>query len=452
MTLSKLVFKDNSVVVVGLGYVGLTLAVHMANRGFQVHGVEIRKDILTQLNHLEGFFLEPGLNDLLEKVVRTGNFTFSQEIPKSSQNRVFIITVGTPLNSQGQVNTNQIIRAARSVCSALNQGDLCILRSTVKLGTTNSVVRPILNESKYSYGLAYCPERTLEGDALRELSHVPQIIGSDSEDDKFRAIEIFNRVTCAIVPVSNIETAEMIKLIDNMQRDVFFGVANEVARACNQLLISPHEVISAGKLGYPRTNLPFPGPVGGPCLEKDSYILNESLGWENSISLSARNTNELLVPESSIFLQQTLNDFSAIELGCNKPIQFGFLGLAFKGVPETDDLRGSVGLKLLNELLAVYPSAVAVVYDPVVKQLEQVSPRVKLVHSIEEAFKDSQVVVLTNNHPKFTDLNIIDLGRAMKDKGLIYDLWGRYPTHLDKNGHLVFSWGTFALARKWSTS
>ena len=136
--------KGNKVVIIGLGYVGLTLAAHMARSGFKVHGVEIRDEVLEPLTNGRAFFLEPGLDSLLGKVITEGVFTFSKDIPASDEGRIFIITVGTPLRVDGTANTDFIRRVSESVANHLRDEDFVILRSTVKLGTTNTVVKPIL--------------------------------------------------------------------------------------------------------------------------------------------------------------------------------------------------------------------------------------------------------------------------------------------------------------------
>lgn len=439
--------KDTrDVVVIGLGYVGLTLAAHMAKSGFRVHGVEIRDEVLEPLGRGRAFFLEQGLDSLLGKVISQGDFTFSKDIPKSEKNRIFIITVGTPLKVGGAANIDFIARVSESVAENLNDGDFVILRSTVKLGTTNNIVKPILDKKNRRYGLAFCPERTLEGAALAELGTLPQIIGTSNENDKSQANSIFTKITSSVVHVSSIETAELIKLTDNMQRDVHFAISNEVARVGNIFEIDASEVIAAGKLGYPRTNLAMPGPVGGPCLEKDSYLLNESMGWTSSLSLSARKTNESIIEDSIDFLISALENFSGVNVSEHLPT-IGILGLAFKGVPETDDLRGSLGVTLLNELRKLFKNSEFSFYDPLIPNLEKHVGKINKVESIDEVFSKSRLVVITNNHPNFSALDLDTLSEKMPHKSIIYDLWGRYKTMIDSSGNLRCSWGSLGKAR-----
>ena len=147
----------NEIVVVGLGYVGMTMAAHLLDRGFKVYGVEIRDEILIKLQSGKSFFHEPGLDNILSRYLNTENFKFGKDIPENTGKRLFMITVGTPLNNHKDVNLNLIMNAAHQVASVLKTGDLVVLRSTVKVGTTDEVVEPILSLSNVEFGLAYCP-------------------------------------------------------------------------------------------------------------------------------------------------------------------------------------------------------------------------------------------------------------------------------------------------------
>jgi UDP-N-acetyl-D-mannosaminuronic acid dehydrogenase len=437
---------ESEVVVIGLGYVGLTLAAHLARSGFKVHGVEVREFILAELAKGKAFFLEEGLDPLLKTVIDNGSLSYHSEIPFSNQSRIFVITVGTPLNPDGSANMDFIKRVSEEVRINLRENDFVILRSTVKIGTTRDVVKPILDNARVNYGLAFCPERTLEGAALREIAQLPQIIGALNPEDLDSASNFFTKITNSVIQVSSLETAELIKLVDNMQRDVHFAISNEVARICNNLEVSAHEVISSGKLGYPRTNLASPGPVGGPCLEKDSYLLNESVSWDRSLSLSAREVNESIVEESLSFLQDILG--TRVGLDSKEKFRVGVLGLAFKGVPATNDLRGSLGVAIVNSLKERFPNILLSVFDPVVKNEDLGDLDLNMSDDIKSVFVSADLIIITNNHPDFSALDLDSLSVEMSNGAIIYDLWGRYKTVISENGHLVASWGNHGLARK----
>src|SRR5262249_12908678 len=147
---------------------------------------------------------------------------------------VYIITVGTPLDDKGRVRLDMIENTAAEVANHMKRGDLIILRSTVKIGTTSNVVYPILKNAGVDFEVAFCPERTLEGQALKELRELPQIVGGKTVKTAVRASQIFQFLTPTVVRVGTVEAAEMIKLIDNASRDVHFAFSNEVARLCDK--------------------------------------------------------------------------------------------------------------------------------------------------------------------------------------------------------------------------
>lgn len=415
-------FNDQRVCVLGLGYVGLTLAVAMADVGFQVLGVEVRGDVLDQLRQGRPHFHEPGLEDKLCRVMQTGHFSCAQRIPDDWVGTVYVVTVGTPLDAEGRSRMDMVENVGREVAGRLNDGDLVIMRSTVKLGTTRSVITPILASSGRRFDLAFCPERTLEGRALVELRQLPQIVGGMSQAAAVRASQLFQMITPTVVRVSDVETAEMIKLIDNAQRDVAFAYANEVARACDAIGVSAAEVIQAGKLGYPRTNLPMPGPVGGPCLEKDSHILAEGLrelGIEPEITMAARRLNERQPQEIVSHLRQVTRSLPGFPA---QPV-IALMGIAFKGQPATDDLRGTMARPVLAALREHFPDARFRGFDAVVPAEQITAFNLEAAASLEAAFSGASLVVIMNNHPCFAAMSLERLSLLMQPPGLIYDFW-----------------------------
>lgn len=413
--------RDHSVCVLGLGYVGLTLAVAMADVGFRVLGVEIRQQVLDLLGRGEPHFHEPGLEERLRRVIRSGHLRCVRNIPADCDGTVFIVTVGTPLGADGRARLDMVENISREVAGRLKAGDLVIMRSTVKLGTTRRVVMPILDTAKVAYQLAFCPERTLEGRALVELRQLPQIVGGLTPEAAVRAAQIFQFLTPTVVRVSDVETAEMIKLVDNSQRDVAFAYANEVARACDAIGVSAAEVIRAGKLGYPRTNLPMPGPVGGPCLEKDPYVLAEGLrelGIEPEITMAARRINERQPEEVVAHIAATL----AAAAAPAAPV-VALLGIAFKGQPPTDDLRGTMARPVFEALKRRYPQAKFRGYDAMVPAAELRGFGLEPCASIAEALQGAHLALILNNHPVFGAMPVNELAAGMARPALLYDFW-----------------------------
>lgn len=418
-------FPDRNICILGLGFVGVTLATAMADVGFQVTGIEIRDEVIEKLASGNPHFFEPGLSARLKKVTENGHLKAFKQIPKDCKCTVFIITVGTPLDEYKQINLNGIQNICKDISEHLKDGDLVILRSTVKLGTTQTVIYPLLKKTGKRFEIAFCPERTVEGQAMEELRYLPQIIGANNLSTSIRAGHIFQFLTPTVVRVSDLETAEMIKLIDNTKRDVVFGFSNEVARMCDAAGLSAEEVIRAGRFGYSRTDLPIPGPVGGPCLSKDSHILAQSMseyGIVPEITVAARKVNEEQPAEVVKFLSNLIKN----KKNFPKNLTISLLGIAFKGQPATDDVRGTTAKAIFEALKTAFPEAQFWGYDPVV-HLDAIQefgliPKADL----HETIAKSHIVMILNNHPMFASIPIEKWAHEMVEPAMIYDFWNNF--------------------------
>jgi UDP-N-acetyl-D-mannosaminuronic acid dehydrogenase len=417
-------FGDKNVCVVGLGYVGLTLAVAMADVGFRIFGVERDPRVLKALGNGCAHFSEVGLDMRLAKQLAGKNLSFAPEVDAEDHATVYIVTVGTPIGPDRRTRFDAIKLVTEAIGGVLKDDDVVILRSTVRVGTTREIVKPILDQAGKRYCLAFCPERTLEGKAMVELRALPQVVGGVDNLSTFRASQLFSFLTPSVVRVRDLETAEMVKLINNTQRDFIFAFANEVAAMCDAVGVSATEVIASGNLGYPRANVPMPGPVGGPCLEKDPYILAEGLerfGFTPSLSLAARRWNENL-PAWTI--GQLARDYA--DVSRESPKRVGILGLAFKGRPETNDLRGTLAIPIIEMLRGEFPSAEIVGWDPLVTEEEAATLHITPAPSLESVFHDASIVVIQNNHERFARMNLAELSSTMLKPGIIYDYWNQH--------------------------
>jgi UDP-N-acetyl-D-mannosaminuronic acid dehydrogenase len=433
-------WRDRDVCVMGLGYVGLTLAVVMADVGFRIHGIEIRESVVRSLEQGEPHFQEPGLAGRLARVLKSGRLSVSQHIPGDMEASVYVVTVGTPLDKDGKVRVSMIINVVREIAHHLKDGDMVVMRSTVELGTTRNVVKPILDATGRRYDLVFCPERTLEGQALRELRELPQIVGGHDRDSRIRAAQVFQFLTPTVVQVSSLETAELIKLIDNAQRDVHFGLSNEVARISDVIGVSAVEVIRAGKLGYPRTNLAMPGPVGGPCLEKDSFILAnglKALGLVPDIIMTARHANACQPAEVVTRLQALCGKLTAFPAA---PV-ITLAGIAFKGRPETDDLRGTMARPILASLRDAFPAAQFRGFDALVApQTIRDTFGLDPVASIAGAFAGAHLVVIANNHPCFEAMPLSAMAESMARPAVIFDFWNNFgAAHVELPPEVIYT-------------
>ncbi|WP_041313366.1 nucleotide sugar dehydrogenase [Mycobacterium sp. JS623] len=428
--------------IVGLGFVGLTLATVLAEAGHRVLGVEARPELVELTNNGIPHFSEAGLGDALGRVIRSGNLVATGRFEQDSHCDTYIITVGTPLSSEGTPRVDMIQHAAREVAANMRDGALVILRSTVMVETTRKIVGPILADTGKQFSLAMCPERTLEGNALQELRELPQIIGADDPAVADRAAAIFRRLTSSVVQLSTLEAAEIVKLVDNTYRDVQFAFANEVARLCDAFGVNAHEVITSGKLGYRRTNVALPGLVGGPCLEKDPHILMfsaRSRGIDLEVSAAGRLVNERQPEETVSFISKEV-----ARRNLASPLRISLLGMAFKGVPATDDLRGSMSVKVLDALKKAHPDAEFGIFDPVIasETLAAAFPDERIFSRIGDAVSGASVVVIANNHPALGAFAPRTIAEFIAPNGFVFDYWNHFG-HLPQSelGDSYFSVG-----------
>jgi UDP-N-acetyl-D-mannosaminuronic acid dehydrogenase len=414
-------FSDKNVCVVGLGYVGLTLAVALAQKGFNVTGVEINPTVLTALQNNKAHFVEHGFDAVLSEQLVTGQLRVATEIPENNCT-VYIITVGTPIVNHA-VNLSSIQKVSEQISKRLKAGDLVILRSTVKVGATREIVKTILDRAQVPYCLAMCPERTLEGKALQELSHLPQIVAGIDDESLHRAATFFSMLTATVVKVSSLETAELAKLVNNTQRDLNFAFANEVALMAETLKLNVNEIIHAVNHHYPRSHLAKPGVVGGPCLTKDPYIYAESVAHTDftpQIALAGRHLNETLVKKAVNKINQLSQKESWSQ---HKNQKIAILGLAFKGVPETDDTRDSLALLLIKEIKQTFPKATIVGFDKLLTQDKVEALGIEYAHSLENALHETHLACIQNNHAAFKQPEFFMASNKMATGGIIYDFW-----------------------------
>ncbi len=219
--------QNKKITILGVGYVGLTLALVLAERGFKVNGYDRNSDLIRQLQQKEAPFFENGIEQLLEKHSQN-NINFTTDITQA-KGAIYIITVGTPLlKEEKQPNIEYVEAAATAIGKQLSEGDLVLLRSTVPVGCCRDVVLPALEAASgltcgQDFYLAFAPERTVEGVALKELKTNPQIIGAFDPVSYDYAARIFQNLTKTVINVGGLEEAELCKLMDNTYRDHIFA-------------------------------------------------------------------------------------------------------------------------------------------------------------------------------------------------------------------------------------
>ena len=330
------------VCVIGLGYIGLPTAAMFANAGHEVLGVDKKPQIVEALNRGEIIIEENGLAEFIKAVVEKGHLRAALD-PETSD--AYIISVPTPITEDKKADMRFVESATRSVVPLLKKGDLVILESTSPVGTVDSLMLPILEESGLKagtdFGLGHSPERVIPGKILYELVHNSRIAGGIDKESAHRIAELYKSFVEGEIYETDARTAEMCKLSENTFRDVNIAFANELAKICEDQGINVWELIEICNK-HPRVNIHQPGPgVGGHCIPVDPWFLvgdypglTKVIG--ESLKVNASMPEYVLRRIHAIMKEKGVTDVSRV----------GLYGMTFK--ENVDDYRDSPTLQLLQ--------------------------------------------------------------------------------------------------------
>lgn len=372
---------NKEIVVLGIGYVGLPLAITLAKTGYKVTGVDTDKKIVETLNkgslpikeeHIESVF-----ND--EKVKQ--NLKVSEKPCKAD---VFIVCVQTPLDrTSKQPSLSYVVSAIESINRFLKKGNLVVIESTIPPFTCRRVVKPLIeNGTSLRVGedvfLAHCPERVMPGQSFYELIHNNRTIGGVTTESARLAKEIYSSFVKGDIDLTDDVTAEMVKLMENTYRDVNIALANEFSMVAETLGIDIKEPIRLANK-HPRVKILNPGiGVGGHCLPKDPWFLIHSDPKNTNLILTARKVNESMPEKVASKIRRFLKDI--------KNPRIVVLGMTYK--PDSDDLRESPSLEVIKILREDGYDVVA--YDNLVKGHEY--------NSISDIARNADCVVVLVEH------------------------------------------------------
>jgi len=415
--------KDTEIIgICGLGYIGLPTLAALANVGYRVIGCDIDKQKIERLQQTyEADIYEPGLNEALQRCKNKIEFTSDYEYLMENCS-VIMITVGTPINEKNEPNYDYINSCIASIGKHLRNGQLIILKSTVTPGTTEEFVSEKLKEISglnpgQDFYLAFCPERTIEGLALYELSKLPKIVGGVNKESTEYAAKILKKLGGGIVKVSSPKAAEICKITDNLFRAVNIALANQLGEICEEDGVDAYEVANAVNKAYNRTQIFKPGlGADGPCLSKDPEIL-KYYALQRNINVDFLESSIRSNIRSTLRIADVVSKF--IKANKEDSLKISFIGLAFKGSPETGDMRGSPAMKIYNKLAGKYKNIKVSVFDPVVKTFFGNS----IAKDLKECIEDANVILFLTNHPIFMNIEtkelLVNTGRPL----LIIDCW-----------------------------
>jgi UDP-N-acetyl-D-mannosaminuronic acid dehydrogenase len=401
-----------------MGYVGLTLAVVLARKGFTVHGMDVSPRVVSTLAAGRPHLFEPGVEEGLRSFLGD-RLHVGAALPSGALDAV-VICVSTPVDTETQQPALANLQsAARHVAERCRPDTLVIVRSTVPVGASRAVVLPELLARWGRARLAFAPERTIQGQALRELEELPQVVGGLDAESRDAAAALFGRVARKVVPVSSLEAAELVKLVNNCHTDLIYSYGNEVALMAERWRLDPLEVIRAANLDYPRPDLAKPGYVGGGCLSKDPYILRSAAraaGYEPWLVGQARGLNEHLPLHVAERLVTLVRETRGRAEGATCLV----MGWAYKGWPPTDDMRGTP----ITSMLPLFRAAGFVLrgHDFLVAP-EVIRGLGAEPVTLDAGFTDADAVLVITNHPEYAKLDLPPLLARLRRPAVLFDSW-----------------------------
>lgn len=427
--------KEWKVAVIGLGFIGLPLSLSYAMKGAKVLGLDINEGLIKEINkgnshHLE-YYEGKSLKDILNEQIAAGRFSATssyEDLPDAVDH--YIITVGIDVIN-GDPQLGNLKAAMGQLATVLKKGDTVLLRSTVIPGTTEELVKPILEQSGLIAGedfyLGYSSERIAEGRAFEEFRTMPLAVGGVNDASLQKVKDLLKIVTEAEIHETEIRIVETAKVIENVQRDVNIAMVQEIARFAEAYGIDTYELIKTANT-HKRVNLLTPGPgVGGYCLPNAIYYLlpkAAELGVSLPLLTKARAINDgvplHIVNEVKNGLKQVGKQV--------KGAKVAVLGLAMKDFSNDD--RISPPHDIVELMLEEGMNVAA--FDPAVPS--QYSYK---VDKLEDAVEGADVLVYLTVQEEFMELNWDEIVDQMHDKPVIYDAKNRIPKRLSEKATLI---------------
>jgi len=391
-------------VVGGAGHVGIPLVLAFAEAGMTVNVNDLNEAVLALLRSGKLPFIENGAAPLLSKALANNRLTFTSSPSAISRRGPVIVTIGTPVDQFLNPVQSAVQDCIDALLPYLHDGQLLVLRSTVYPGTT-AWIDSYLKRLGHKLKVAFCPERVVQGNGIKELHEMPQIVSGTSKEAEQEAVALFQRIAPEVVVIKPLE-AEFAKLFSNAYRYIEFAATNQFYMIAKTAGADYHAITQAMKHNYPRAKtLPRPGFAAGPCLFKDTMQLAAFARNQFGLGHAAMQVNEG-------FVLQLVEDLRRIYDIANMTV--GLLGMAFKA--EVDDTRASLSYKLKRNLQMFAREVLTT--DPFVKTDPAILP-------LDQVVKRSDILILCTPHSVYADADL-------KNKPVV-DVWGFL-----KNANVVY--------------
>lgn len=376
-------FLPEITVIGGCGHVGLPLSVMFAYKGKKVCALDINEESIKKINNGKPPFIDVDLDKYLKIALSKNNFIATSDISYIKESEILIIIIGTPVDEHLNPEFTNLKRLINDYFEYFKDNQLLILRSTVYPGTSQ-IINELLVKKDLKVDLAFCPERIAQGNSIKELTKLPQIISSFTESGLRRSRELFSLLTNDIIDLEPME-AELAKLFTNVWRYINFAVANQFYMIACDYGLDFYKIYNAMKFKYPRAkDFPKAGFTAGPCLFKDT------------MQLASFYKNNFFLGHAAMLINEGLPNYIISKLKQNynlKEKRVGILGMTFKA--NSDDIRESLSFKLkkLLEIEAekVYCSDYHLDFD--------------YLMTAEELIEKSDIIVIATPHDKYKDLD-----------------------------------------------
>jgi UDP-N-acetyl-D-mannosaminuronic acid dehydrogenase len=384
---------NKKICVIGLGYIGLPTAALLANKGYNIHGVDVVQSTVDIINRGEIHIIEPELDTFVKSAVNSGKLKADT---KPAEADVFILAVPTPFHEGYIPNIDYIVSATKAIAPFVKEGNIIILESTSPVGTTDKV-EEVLKESGVNTSklfIAHCPERVLPGQIMRELVENDRIVGGTTAEATEKTVEFYKTFVSGEVLSTDARTAEMAKLTENSFRDTNIAFANELSILCDKFNINVWELIKLTNR-HPRVNVLQPGAgVGGHCIAVDPWFIVHAGGDDAKIIRTAREVNTY---KTEWVIEKIKNNSLKFEAKHGRKAKVACMGLAFK--PNIDDLRESPALYITRQLIADGVDVLAV--EPNIENFSEFE-----IVNYKEAIEQADIVTFLVGHREFKTLEI----------------------------------------------
>lgn len=390
--------RTAEVAVIGLGYVGMPLAVEVAKAGFKTHGIDIRREIIDSVNKGVNHIKDVD-SQTVEMLVNDGLFSATDDFSVCEHTDIISICVPTPLTKTNDPDLSYIINATKNLVPYLRKGHLIVLESTTYPGTTEEIVMPILAKSGLivdeDFFLAFSPERVDPGNSEFNTGNTPKVVGGTSEKSTEYASFFYSQIVGSVVKVSSTKVAEMTKLLENIFRCVNIALVNELTLLCDKMGIDVWEVIEAAAT-KPFGFMAFkPGPgLGGHCIPIDPFYLSwkaKEYGFNTEFIELSGKVNRYMPHYVINKISEALNKDKKSINGSSILL----IGVAYK--KDVEDTRESPAIKIAEKLLEC--GAMLSYYDPHIPEFDIQGINQKSVEALnKETISSQDLVVIVTDH------------------------------------------------------